>query len=90
MAARSWWRASCVRLGWCCAFRCQFGGLGRQRSTEFELAGFGTGVEEGILRGRMVVDERFYAVESQQVAALGLLLAPLVDESIAAQDVPHL
>ena len=43
----------------------------------------GGGVEEEVLRGPN-------GCGSQQVAALSLLLAPLANQSIAAQDVPHL
>ena len=58
-------------------------------SNEFELAEFGRGVEEGLLRGRRVFGERLYVVEGQQAAALGLLLPALFDESIFAQEVPQ-
>ena len=58
------------------------------RCIDFELAGFGKGVEERVLRGEWFLTRGFMRWGGQQAAALGLILPALVEESISAQEVP--
>ena len=54
------------------------------------MVGFGAGVEEGVLGGGSVVDGSADVVECEHVFAMGLLFDSFIDESVAADKVPHL